>query len=177
MPALFVGLALACCGPIARGAEQGEYDMKAVFLLNFSQFVEWPAEAFSTPQAPLVIGVLGEDPFGKELDDVTRGEKVQGHPVTVERYARVEDVRQCHILFIASSEEARIARIMAALRGRNVLTVGDFETFVRDGGVIRFVELGNKLRLHINLDAAKAEHLDISSKLLRPSYIVSPDKD
>jgi hypothetical protein len=66
---------------------------------------------------------------------------------------------------------------MAALRGRNVLTVGDFETFVRDGGVIRFVELGNKLRLHINLDAAKAEHLDISSKLLRPSYIVSPDKD
>jgi YfiR/HmsC-like len=176
MPALFVGLALACSG-LARSAESRQYDMKATFLLNFSQFVEWPAESFSTPQAPLVIGVLGEDPFGRELDDVTSGETVQGHPVAVERYARIEDVRPCHILFISSSEEARIARIMAALRGRNVLTVGDFENFVREGGVIRFVELGDKLRLHINLDAAKAANLDISSKLLRPSYIVSPEKD
>jgi hypothetical protein len=178
MPGLLVGLALALAHD-AHAAEvhTAEYDMKAVFLLNFSQFVSWPPQAFSSPQAPLVIGVLGEDSLEKELDDIARGEQVQGHPVTVQHYSRVEDVRDCHILFIGSSQEARIARVMAALKGRNILTVGDYETFLRDGGVIRLVKLGDQLRLHINLDAAKLAQLGISSKLLRPSYVVSSDTD
>jgi YfiR/HmsC-like len=178
MPGLLVGLALALAQTASAAESQTEeYDMKAVFLLNFSQFVSWPAGAFSSPQAPLVIGVLGEDPVGEELDDIARGKRVQGHPVTVQHYARVEDVRDCHILFIGSSQEAQIARVMAALKGRNVLTVGDYETFLRDGGVIRLVKLGDQLKMHINLDAAKSSHLDISSKLLRPAYVVTSDTD
>jgi len=177
-PPALMALALACCTLDAYAAEPDKYDTQAVFLLNFSQFVDWPKEAFSSPQAALVIGVLGEDPFGRRLDELAHGAIVKGHPVTVRRYARVEDVRDCHILFIGSSEEARIARTMAALAGRDVLTVGDFENFLRDGGVIRFVTLGDrKVRMHINLDAAKSAHLDISSKLLRPAYVVSADQD
>jgi hypothetical protein len=174
---LLVGLALAFAQTARAEESHEQYDMKAVFLLNFSQFVSWPPGSFSSPQAPLVIGVLGEDPVGKELDEIAQGEKVQGHPVTVQHYARAEDVRDCHILFIGSSQEAQIARVMAALKGRNVLTVGDYETFLKDGGVIRLVKLGDQLKLHINLDAAKSARLDISSKLLRPSYVVTSDTD
>jgi hypothetical protein len=176
VPAL-LALALVCCALDTRAAAPDETDVQASFLLNFAEFVEWPADAFSSPQAPLVIGVLGEDPFGRVLDKLAQGQTVKGHPVIVRRYARIEDVGDCHILFIGGSEEARVTRITALLSGRNVLTVGDFEHFLRDGGVIRFVNVGNKVRMHINLDAAKAANLDISSKLLRPAYVVSEDQD
>ena len=165
----------------AAGAElptvPGEYDVKAVFLFNFSQFVDWPAPALADPQAPLVIGVLGNDPFGSLLEEVVRGETVSGRQITVQRYARIEDIGECHILFIADSEQARLSQVLAALAGRHILTVGDSDGFASRGGVIRFVNLGNKIRLHINLQAAEAANLSISSKLLRPSYIVEPDQD
>ena len=155
----------------------GEYDVKAVYLFNFSQFVDWPAPAFADSQAPLVIGVLGDDPFGPTLEEIVRGETVNGHPITVQHYSRIEDIGACHILFIADSEQARLPEVFAALAGRPILTVGDFDGFAARGGVIRFVNVGNKIRLHINLQAAEAANLSISSKLLRPSYIVERNQD
>lgn len=159
-------------------AQPTEYQVKAVFLFNFSQFVDWPPPAFSHQQAPLGICVLGSDPFGTGLDEIVRGESVNGRPLSVRRYGRVEDVADaCHILFIGRSERERSAQILASLQGRSILTVGDFEGFARAGGVIRFVTVGNKIRLHVNLEAAKAANLTISSKLLRPAYIVGPGED
>ena len=161
----------------AQPTSAGEYQLKAVFLFNFAQFVEWPPQAFPDRQAPLVIGVLGEDPFGAYLDETVRDEKVNNRPLAVQRYRRVEEIKSCHVLFISRSETDRLEQILAGLKGRSILTVGDAEGFAQQGGMIRFVNEKNKIRLRINLDAAKAAKLTISSKLLRPAEIVNPGSE
>ncbi|HKB56022.1 MAG TPA: YfiR family protein [Lacunisphaera sp.] len=154
-----------------------EDQIKAVFLFNFAQFVEWPPAAFLDPQAPLVIGVLGEDPFGAALDETVRDEKIGQRPLVVRRYRRAEEIDQCHILFISESETGRLEEIITRSKGRSMLTVCDTEGFAKRGVMIRLITEKNKIRLHINLDAAKAAGLTISSKLLRPAEIVTTGKD
>ena len=158
-------------------AQSTEYQVKAVFLFNFAQFVDWPNSAFPEAQAPLVIGVLGDDPFGAYLDETVRGEKVNNRPVIVQRYRSIGEIKSCHVLFISRSEMDRLEQILASLKGQSILTVGDFDGFARRGGMIRFVMEKNKIRLRIGLEAAKAANMTISSKLLRPAEIVAPGKD
>jgi hypothetical protein len=162
---------------LAQSVPFREYQVKAVFLFNFAQFVEWPSTTFPDAQSPVVIGVLGKDPFEGSLEETVRGEKVNGRAFVVEHYTRVEDVKTCQILFISRSENAQLDRILAALRGRSVLTVSDVERFATQGGMIRFITERNKVRLRINLDSAKAAKLTLSSKLLRPADIVGTGKD
>ena len=154
-----------------------EYQLKAVFLFNFAQFVEWPPQAFADAQTPLVIGVLGRDPFGAYLDEAVRGETVNNRSLVVRRYGRVEDIDTCHILFISRSEGDRLEKILARLRGRNILTVGDAEGFGLHSVMIRLVTVENKIRLRINLEVAQAANLRISSKLLRAAQIVTSGND
>jgi len=153
-----------------------EYSVKALFVCNFAQFDQWPRDAFPSGQSPLVIGILGDDPFGAYLDETVRGEKVNNHPLVVRRFRRVEDITMCHVLFISRSEMSRLEQILNGLKGRNVLTVGDANGFAVEGGVIQFVTEKNKIRMRINLGAAKAAELTISSKLLRPAEIVDPGR-
>lgn len=157
---------------LAVPAAPTEYQVKAVFLFNFSQFVQWPATAFSAADAPLVIGVLGQDPFGAQLDDVVRGESAGGHPLLVRRFTELKNIQDCHILFITREEQRRLPDILTALKGSNVLTVGDADGFAVNGGMIRLKNERNRIRLNINLKAAEAAGLTISSKLLRPADIV-----
>jgi len=154
-----------------------EYQLKAVFLFNFAQFVEWPSSAFPEPQTPLVIGVLGADPFGAYLDETVRGETVNNHPLAVQRYRRVEEITTCHILFVSRPEQDHLAQLLVSLKGRSILTVGDAERFTARGGMIRFVTDHNRIRLRINVEAAEAANLNISSKLLRPAEIVSTGRE
>ncbi|HZF01475.1 MAG TPA: YfiR family protein [Methylomirabilota bacterium] len=154
-----------------------EYQVKAVFLFNFAQFVEWPTNSFSDAQVPLTIGVLGDDPFGDFLDATVRGEKVGGHPLVVQRFRRVEDVKDCRILFISRSESRQMKRILADLKQQKMLTVSDVESFSESGGVIGFVTVQNKIRFKINLDAGKNANLAFSSKLLRLAEIVGSGKN
>src|SRR5467141_1369970 len=144
-----------------------EYDVKAAFLYHLAEFVEWPPEAFPAAENPLVIGVLGADPFGKTLDEVVRDEVVKNRKLTVKRYGSMEEVKTCHILFISQSEASRLDQIFSSLKDRKILTVGDTEGFTQRGGIVRFLTEKNKIRLRINIDAAKAASLTISSKLLR----------
>lgn len=148
-----------------------EYDLKATFLYHLAQFVDWPPEAFPTEETPLVIGVLGADPFGKVLDDIVDGESVKNRKLAVQRFRTLEEVKLCHILFISQSEAARLDPILASLKERSILTVGDTEGFAQRGGIVRFLPEKNKIRLRINVDAAKAASLTISSKLLRAAEL------
>jgi hypothetical protein len=181
---------LACAGavllpgPAGHAAEAGatadipaEYQIKAVYLFNFAQFVEWPAKAFADAKAPLVIGVLGEDPFGAALDETVKDEKVGARRITVRRFAKVEDVQDCHILFVSRSEAGRFDAIMAALKGRPVFTIGDTKGFTKAGGMVRLVTDGTKIRLAINLAEAKASGVIVSSKIVRPATIVTRDSE
>jgi len=170
-----VAFALSLSGQnLATQPVSQEYQIKAAFLYNFSRFVEWPKEAFQNAQSPLVIGIIGDDPFGSYLDDIVRGEKVASHPLVVRRFRRVDEIKTCHILFVSQSETNQMEQILANIKGRNILTVGDVEGFAQRGGVIRFVTESNKTRIRINVKAARTANLTISSKLLRVSEIITP---
>lgn len=158
-------------------AQSKEYQVKAAFLFNFAQFVEWPEAAFADANAPFCIGILGDDPFGAALDEIVRGEKANGHPLIVQRCRNVEDVKNYQILFVSQSESKKLGTILAALKGKNILTVGDMDGFAKNGGVIRFVTEQNKIHFRISLEAAKNANLTISSKVLRLAEIVEPGRD
>jgi hypothetical protein len=174
------------CGALLLGALAGaagggdaptEYQVKAVFVYNFSHFVEWPAQAFSDPKAPFVIGVLGEDPFGARLDEAVHGEQIDQHPLQVRRFHSIEDVGgDCRILYIDRAEASQLKQILAALDHRSTLTVSELDDSSQRGVMIQFVNENNRIRLRINVDSARAAGLTISSKLLRPAEIVSTRK-
>ncbi len=176
--ALGVALCLAAAAaapasaPDTRPVQVGEYDLKAVFLLYFPRFMEWPEGAFPSVDSPITIGILGDDPFGATLDEIVVDEIVEGRKLVVARYRRVEDIDACHVLFVSRSESERVFRILAALKGRHVLTVGETSEFTAAGGIIRFVVDQGKIRLQINAEVARSEGLTISSKLLRQAEIV-----
>lgn len=173
---LGIGL-LAFTAPAAETAPSAEYQLKAVFLYNFAQFVEWPARAFSRQDAPLVIGVLGADPFGAYLDELVRGEKIGRRSLEVRRFKHADDIAECHILFVSPSEGGTLEKSLERLRGRPVLTVSDLDTFTRQGGMVRFVTEAGKIRLRINVSVAKTSELKISSKILGPATVVTTGKD
>ncbi len=148
-----------------------EYDLKAAFLFNFAQFVEWPADAFAEPGTPITIGILGQDPFGSSLDDIVAGETVHNRPLAVRRYQSVDQIESCQILFISPSEAPRLGQIMKALAHRSVLTVGETKDFTHSG-IVAFDVIQRRVRLRVNLAAATEARLTISSKLLRQAQIV-----
>jgi len=149
-----------------------EQQLKAVYLFNFGQFVEWPAQAFESADAPLVIGILGEDPVGDTLEAVVQGESLQGRRLMVRRFTAPAEVGPCHILFIGRSEAASLDATLAAIRGRSVLSVTDIDGAEQRGAIIVLFNESNRIRMRINVAAAKAGNLVISSKLLRPAEIV-----
>jgi hypothetical protein len=159
---------------VAQAPRPSEYQVKAVFLFNFAQFVDWPPEALADSQAPLVIGVLGDDPFGDLLDATVRGEYRAARSFVVRRYQRVEDVKSCDILFISRPDADRLEAVLAGLKNRPILTASDAEGFAEHGGMIGFVNDRNRIRLKVNLAVAQAAHLTISSKLLRVAEIINP---
>ena len=134
----------------------------------------WPTQAFPTEDGPLIIGVLGDNPFGTALDEAVRNEKINKHPLQIAYLSDVRKARQCHILFIGTSNPSRLRAIFADLKGKSILTVGESDNFLGSGGMIRFVT-ENKVRLQANPKAARQAGLKISSKLLRVAEVVNND--
>jgi hypothetical protein len=163
---------IAGCVASAQPQAPTEYQIKAAFLYNFVKFVGWPAETLSNDRAPIVVGVLGKDPFGSALDDVILGKAVDGHPIQILRTNSLQDLKACQIAFISSSEAKRLSEILTGLRGSSVLTVGEADHFAQLGGVIQFTLEGNKVRFAINVDAAERARLKVSSKLLSLATVV-----
>ena len=149
-----------------------EYQVKAVFLFNFTQFVDWPAQSFADPRAPFVIGVLGRDPFGSALDEAVRGETVNGRPLVVERYHSVTELKPCQILFIDRTAGSEVSKTLVTMGHPGTLTVSDSDDQMPSSVIIRFLSEGKKIRLRINVDSARDAGLTISSKLLRPAEVV-----
>lgn len=148
--------------------------VEAVFLFYFSQFVDWPPRAFADEHSPIVIGVLGDDPFDGALDQAVAGEQVNGRPIVVRRLRTVEDATACHILYISPSDAEQLPQILGALKGRSVLTVSDLNRFTQTGGMIGFVLIDQHVRLRINAAAAQSAGLTLSSKLLRAAAPAAP---
>lgn len=153
-----------------------EYQVKAAYLFNFLKFVEWPNDAFADPLAPVVIGVVGDDPFGNALTQIILGKTVLERDVIIRKYHAGDDLRNCQILFISASEEKKLPRILESLRGSSVLTVADMEHFIEAGGMIQFKMENNRVRFAIGLDSAEHARLKVSSKLLAVAESVASSK-
>lgn len=160
----------------AHGAELppsgSEYQVKAVFLFNFTHFVEWPKSAFAATNAPLTIGIVGEDPFKQRLEEVVQGEEVHGHPLQIKRLTMEDDLTGCQLLFFSRAIKDRLAAALRQVRGRPILTVGDTSGMAERGVMINLPLGKDNIKMEINLQAARQNGLTISSKLLRLARIV-----
>lgn len=154
---LLAGLSRAAEGP------PSEYQVKAAFLLNFTRFIEWPAAAFGDSDSRFTICILGDDPFGPVLDEIVSGETVNTRTLGIER-GRRPPFKSCQILFVSKSEKS-VPKTLRDL-GSGVLTVGEEDSFLREGGMIAFVIENRRVRFDINPTAAANAGLKLSSKLL-----------
>lgn len=168
-----VVLALAWTPLLAAPPSPNEYSLKAVFLYNFCRFIDWPPPAFHSPSDPLIIGIIGPDPFGTLLEEAIAGETYHGRPIQIEHYRTPREIRQCHLLFLSQGDESQTDAILAAVAGRNILTVGETESFLDHGGMIALTAEQNRVRLRINPTALRATKLNVSSKLLQVAEIRS----
>ena len=170
--------AMAALGSHAEGldaSDSSEYLIKAGFIYNFATLVEWPTTAFPQPDSPIVIGILGDDPFGLTLDRIVTDKKINGRGITVKRlkWGRdLKDLKDCNILFISSSEKEHLDSVVDAMKWLPILTIGDAPGFARRGGIINFTLEDNKVRFEVNVEAAKHADLTISSRLLTLARIV-----
>lgn len=165
--ALMLAMPLAVRHGHAADTQPSEYQLKAAYIYHFAQFVDWPATAFAQTNSPLIIGVLGENPFGNDLQHTVQGKVLGGHPLSVQAYDSISDITNtCHILFISSSEKKRLTQIIAGLNGTSTLTIGESDRFIESGGIIKFVMDGPRIRFDINRTAAEKSGLKISFKLL-----------
>jgi len=169
-----VPLAIALVGVLAPTALASslEYRVKAAFLYNFAKFIEWPPQTFPDAQTPYRICLLGQDPFGNDLDAAVAGNLVEGRKLEVRRLAELKGVSGCHILFVAASEREKLRAILAAVGDAPTLTVGEDEDFTRLGGGLRFFLSDNKIRFEVNLAATDRAHLKVSAKLLSLARVI-----
>ena len=174
LTAAMVWLAVGAPDLRAQASNPKEYQIKAIFLFNFIQFVEWPASAFDDAGAPIRIGVLGDDPFDGALEAAVQGEKIRQRALVVQRAHRIGDLSGCHVIFVCRSERGSIGKIIPAVGDKPILTVGDMPDFAHWGGIINFYLEGQKVRFEINRVAAQRCGLKLSSQLLRLARIVGP---
>ena len=167
-------LCLACAWAVAADTASvaSEYQVKATFLFNFTKFTSWPSNAFSSISAPIVIGILGEDPFGNTIDDMVKGEVVSGRSLVVKRLHAGDDLRVCHLLFISRSEKERLSALFSQLRGSPVLSVSEIDGFAEKGGMVNLVLANKTVKIEINQAAVEQAGLQISAKLLKLARLV-----
>lgn len=160
--------------PISQAAPAAqEYQIKAVFLFNFVNFITWPDKSFKQNSEPFRICILGDDPFGVVLDVTVEKHSVEGRSLKIIRLKEVVAGRICQILFISELEPSRQKDILKIIRSLNlpILTVGDTDDFIQAGGMIKFFSRNNKIRLGVNPDALEAVGLKADANLLNLSEI------
>jgi hypothetical protein len=161
-----------------KAAEPRGNPLKAAILYNFVHFVEWPKTAFADRKAPIVIGIFGEDPFGSMLDGLVSRETVGDRKLVVVRTRDPEAATHCHIVFVSSCERDRTQDLFTKLKNKPVLTVAEYDGFVRSGGMIVMHEfVGERIQLRVHLAAIHAVGLALSGKLLRVAEVITPEQD
>ena len=163
----------------AKSPSFSEDQIKAVYLFNLTGFVSWPKDAFSSPDAPLRIAVSGNErvgPFIEYLRMVIKGETAGNRNIVIERLPWAADPKGFHILFVTDSPEPRVSEILASVKNRPILTVGEIEDFCRQGGMINLVRRGNRIGLEVNVTSTRASGLQVSSKLLRIATIIENEQ-
>ena len=164
---VLAGLA-AASGPA--DARPSEDDVKAAFVYQFTRFVEWPPAGEASGE--FVVAVLGADHFSAAVERALNGRSAQERPIAVRRISGLEEAPGARIVFVGASEAQHLARILAALDGSGVLTVGDADGFAERGGMIGFRTVDSRVRFDINAEQAARAGLKISSEVLKLARVV-----
>lgn len=167
-----LGMVVGMPRAVAQLPPERESLVKAAFLYNFAKFVEWPPEAFADTHAPMILCIIGVDPFGAGLESI-EGKTVKGRRLVIQRAAEDKRLGQCHILFVSPSEKKRLPILLSMLDRSPVLTVSDMSQFSHLGGIITLIKAQDTIRFEINVDVAQRVNLKISSELLRLARIVT----
>jgi hypothetical protein len=141
-------------------------EVKAAFLFNFTKFVEWPAAAFGSGAAPLMVCVSAGDAMASMIEEVMRNKSISGRPLQLQRVRTPAAARACHVMFVDGDIEKKPGRMLEGLHGAAILTVGDSESFLKSGGIIRILERDRRMTFEVNIDAAARAGIKISSRLL-----------
>jgi hypothetical protein len=153
-----------------------EYRVKAGFLFNFAKFVEWPAGKLSTAEAPIVIGVLANDPAAPVLQETLQGKSANKHPLDVKILNDLSQIGACHIFFLGKTQKDRLNDVLAQAQRAPLLTLGESERFAEGGGMINLVRKQDSFRFEVNLAAAERAGLKISAKLAGMATLVNTEK-
>jgi uncharacterized protein DUF4154 len=153
-------------------SQTSEYELKAVFLYNFTHFVTWPESAFPSADSAFQLCIIGQDPFGHFLDETVTSEKVGEHPIVVRRIQDLENSASCHMIFLSEKSPYTEEQILSVVRDHPVLVTGETPEFAEKGGTIAFHVQNRRIRLQVNLRAARQANLAISSKLLKLSDVI-----
>jgi hypothetical protein len=151
-----------------------EHELKAAFLFQFTRFVEWPEEAFASPDAPFVLCVIGPDPFGGALGAL-ESRAYRSHRIVARNVRSASDARACHLAYFSVPPGAETREILAAMRDVPVLTVSSQERFAASGGMVGFVSADGRVRFAVNVDATRRARLRMSAKILEVAAQVIGD--
>jgi hypothetical protein len=143
-----------------------EYQVKAAFLFHFAQFVDWPPGLMNNSDSPLILCIFDDEPSRQDFQSTIEGKAIGARVLHIRQISQSQEVQGCNILFLSRDEVQRQTAILRSLRGMPVLTVGETDDFLSNGGMIRFHLDQDKIRFDINLDGAESSHLKISSRLL-----------
>jgi len=147
-----------------------EYEVKAVFLVNFGKFVELPENNSKN----IIFGIYGTDPFGEIFQNTSfKNTLIKGKTFNVKKFNSLDEIK-CDILFVSGINKYEMIQLLSRLKNKPVLTVGDnLDEFCEKGGMINFTEKGNRYRFEINNNAALNVNIKISSKLLNLAKIIT----
>lgn len=175
MAAVLLGIAVFTAPVLAQKAASPD-ELKAAFVFQFTNYVQWPDGAFKDASAPIVIGIAHNAPMSKALAVAIKGKTVGNRSVQVVDVTDEATAATCQILFIDASDDKRVDEYLKGVVTKPVLTVSDDDNFTGEGGIIRLFERDNKLRIEINVDQAGRSGLTISSKLLSLASVVHDKK-
>jgi hypothetical protein len=144
-----------------------EYEVKAAYIYYLAKFVNWPDTAFAAQNEPIVIGVFGDDAFGSMLKLIVKSKRAQNHPINVQLLKRPADCRNCHMIFISTSELKRFRQIYESLQEQSVLIVTEADTNSSSKGIVNFFMEAGKVQFEVDIARAEKAGLQVSSKLLR----------
>ncbi len=163
---------LALGGAMANDDPSHEQQLKAAFVFNFMQFVEWPVDAFADETSPLVVVCIGDERFGTALEQALSGKTIGARHVVLRRYSTANQIEKgCHVVVFSNADAAALRTVRQRLGDAPVLLVGEGAHFCHDGGIIRLFTEDNKLRFEINTQAAERARLKVAAKLLKLARI------
>jgi hypothetical protein len=165
-PLAGIVVAMILSSACANGQAASDYQIKAAYLYNFAKFVEWPSQNFLQATTPLRFCIFDDRYFETELNRIVSGKVINARGIEVMQVEDAEQSRMCHVLFINAAHDRQQRRLLERLKGAAILTVGEAEDFLENGGIIRFVLRDDRIQFEINRRAAATAGLRISSRLL-----------